>query len=158
MGARHFDSVKPNREAFKKDLEKLGLTAQRLSKSMGKSVNYAAAIFASDAVERKTIEAIEDRMFADHGSYYTEITEEKEDRKEEPKPAISEGIGILLKQIAGAIGSAAQEQAKQNAELVKAIRETQAANELLLQDLLQKEKEICTLQARLLAIWERGTK
>lgn len=152
---RHYDSVKPNKEAFKKDLERLGITAQQLSKSMGKSANYATNIFASDVADRKTVEAVEARMFAEHGAYYTEIAEEK---PEAPKPAVSEGMGILLKQIVGAVGMAAEEQAKQNTELLKAIRETQAANALLLQDLLQKQKEICTLQARLLSIWERGNK
>lgn len=155
MGARKYDTVKPNKEAFKKDLNRLGITAQQLSRSMGFSDNYANELFSRKVADRGTIEAVEDRMFAAHGMYYTQIAEEK---PEAPKPAVSEGVGIILKQIVGAVGMAAQEQAKQNTELLKAIRETQAANALLLQDLLQKEKEICTLQARLLTIWERGNK
>lgn len=152
---RHYDSVKPNKEAFRKDLERLGITAQQLSKSMGKSSNYATNIFTSDVADRKTVEAVEARMFAERGAYYTEIAEEKQ---EAPKPVVTEGMGILLKQIVGAVLITKDEQAKQNTELLKAIRETQAANALLLQDLLQKEKEICTLQARLLSFWERGNK
>lgn len=150
---RYYGFVKPNREAFKKDLERLGITASQLSRSMGFADSYVNTLFSRNAVSKGTIEAIEDRMFAERGAYYTESAEEK---PEAPKPAVTAGMGILLKQIIGAVGMAAEEQAKQNTELLKAIRETQAANALLLQDLLQKEKEICTLQARLLACWERN--
>lgn len=161
MGTRRYDTVKPNREAFKKDLARMGITMQQVSKSMGKTANYAAALFASDAAERTTVEAVEDRMFAEHGTYYTEIVNEKE----APKPVVTEGTGILLKQIVGRMDQLAQRMDtmilhtdNERESLVKAIRETQAANELLLKELVQKEKEICTLNARLLSFWERGNK
>ena len=75
MAARHYDLVKPNYEALKEDLKRFGLTADSLSRSIGKSAFYVSGLFNRETADRKTIERIEERMFRPHGSYYTEIEE-----------------------------------------------------------------------------------
>lgn len=178
MGARHYDTVRPNYEALKEDLKKYGLTASQLGVSMGKSGNYIPTMFKSEKADRSTIEAIEDRMFRERGSYYTEIEKPAEKPTEPQETKMSEGIGILLKQIVGAVnalsakveairvepntdkvifridGFKAGHERKMD-ELIKAVKESNAANEVILQDILQKQKEMTTLAARILSNMER---
>lgn len=177
MGARKYDLVKPNYEAIKTDLKKYGLTVEQLSASMGKNGTYISQMFRRDKADRSTIEAVEDRMFREHGSYYTEI-EMPEQKPVEPVKTVSEGVGIVLKQIlsvCGAISSALGEldfgkpiekvvmridgfkagNDRKLDELIKAVKESNAANEVILQDILQKQKEMTTLAARILSAMER---
>lgn len=157
MGARHYDLVKPNYEALKADLKKYGLTADQLSMSMGKSTGYISQVFRVDKADRKTVEAVEDRMFREHGSYYTEMEDDAETPTEPPKPQMTEGMGILLKQIVGAANSILEgvETLDHTEELVKAIKEANGANLAVLQEILQKQKEMTTLTARILSAMER---
>lgn len=178
MGARHYDTVRPNYEALKEDLKKYGLTASQLGVSMGKSGNYIPTMFKSEKADRSTIEAVEDRMFRERGSYYTEIEKPVEKPTEPQEAKLSEGMGILLKQIVGAVnalsakvdairiepntdkvifridGFKAGNDRKMD-ELIKAVKESNAANEVILQDILQKQKEMTTLAARILSAMER---
>lgn len=178
MGARKYDLVRPNYEAIKTDLKKYGLTVEQLSSSMGKTGNYISQVFRRDKADRSTIEAVEDRMFREHGSYYTEL-EEAAERPTEPQEAkLSEGMGILLKQIVGAVNALSEKveairvspntdklvfridgfkagQDRKMDELIKAVKESNAANEVILQDILQKQKEMTTLAARILSNMER---
>ena len=157
MGARKYDLVKPNYEALKADLKKYGLTADQLSMSMGKSTGYISQIFRVDKADRKTIEAVEDRMFREHGTYYTEMEDAAEAPTEPPKPQMTEGMGILLKQIVGAVNALSEkvETIGKTEELVKAIKEANEANLAVLQEILQKQKEMTTLAARILSNMER---
>lgn len=176
MGARKYDLVKPNYEALKADLKKYGLTADQLSMSMGKSTGYISQIFRVDKADRKTIEAVEDRMFREHGTYYTEMEDDADTPTESPKPQMTEGMGILLKQIISIIGAISScvarnesntdkvvfridgfkaSQDKKMDEIIKAVKESNAANEVILQDILQKQKEMTTLAARILSNMER---
>lgn len=157
MGARKYDLVKPNYEALKADLKKYGLTADQLSMSMGKSTGYISQIFRVDKADRKTIEAVEDRMFREHGTYYTEMEDAAEAPTEPPKPQMTEGMGILLKQIVGAVNALSEkvETLDNTEELVNAIKEANDANLAVLQEILQKQKEMTTLAARILSNMER---
>lgn len=170
------DLVKPNYEALKEDLKRYGITGRELNTSLGKNNAYLTNTFGRELAERSVIEAIEDRMFREHGSYYTEI-EKPVERPTEPQEAkLSEGMGILLKQIlsvAGAVSSSVPKVGEEVTkviyridgfkagndrkmdELIKAVKESNAANEVILRDILQKEKEICTLAAKLLSAIER---
>lgn len=169
MGNR-YDTVKPNKEAFTEDLERFGITAKDFSRKIGQSDNYVTSLFNKDKADRKVIEAIEDRMFREHGAYYTEI------EKAEPVKEVSEGVGIILKQIlteTGAMTSSIPKVGEEITkviyridgvkagndrkmdELIKAVRESNAANEMLLRDILQKMKELTTLQAKTLSALER---
>ena len=157
MGARKYDLVKPNYEALKADLKKYGLTADQLSMSMGKSTGYISQIFRIDKADRKTIEAVEDRMFREHGTYYTEMEDAAEAPTEPPKPQMTEGMGILLKQIVGAVNALSEkvDTLDKTEELVNAIKEANDANLAVLQEILQKQKEMTTLAARILSNMER---
>lgn len=157
MGARKYDLVKPNYEALKADLKKYGLTADQLSMSMGKSTGYISQIFRVDKADRKTIETVEGRMFREHGTYYTEMEDAAEAPTEPPKPQMTEGMGILLKQIVGAVNALSEkvETIDKTEELVKAIKEANEANYAVLQEILQKQKEMTTLAARILSAMER---
>ena len=177
MGTRRYDTVIPNYEALKEDLKRYGLSVGQLGVSMGKSGNYISSIFTSNRADRSTIEAVEDRMFREHGSYYTEF-ETRSEAPTEPQKTVSEGVGIVLKQIVGAVnalsakvdairiepntdkvifridGFKAGNERKMD-ELIKAVKESNAANEVILQDILQKQKEMTTLAARILSAMER---
>ena len=178
MGARKYDLVRPNYEAIKTDLKKYGLTVEQLSTSMGKTGTYISQVFRRDRVDRSTIEAVEDRMFREHGTYYTEMEDAAETPTEPPKPQMTEGMGILLKQIVGAVNAVSEkvdaldhteelvkvifrlEEFKAGTErkldeLVEVVKESNAANEAVLQDILQKQKEMTTLAARILSNMER---
>lgn len=176
MGARKYDLVKPNYEAIKTDLKKYGLTVEQLAASMGKNGSYISQMFRRDRADRSTIEAVEDRMFREHGSYYDEFEEEAEAPAEPPKPQMTEGVGIVLKQILSVVGAISSYTAKNEAntdkvlfridgfkanhdkkmeEVIKAVKESNAANEIILQDILQKQKEMTTLAARILSAMER---
>lgn len=171
------DLVKPNYEALKEDLKRYGITGRELNASLGKNNAYLTNTFGRELAERSVIEAIEDRMFREHGSYYTEI-EKPAQKPVEPVKTVSEGVGIVLKQIlsvCGAISSALGEldfgkpiekvvmridgfkagQDRKLDEIIKAIKESNAANEVILQDILQKQKEMTTLAARILSAMER---
>lgn len=160
MGARKYDLVKPNYEALKADLKKYGLTADQLSMGMGKSTGYISQIFRVDKADRKTIETVEDRMFREHGTYYTEMEDAAEAPTEPPKPQMTEGMGILLKQIVGAVNALSEkvDTLDKTEELVKAIKEANDANLAVLQEILQKQKEMTTLAARILSNMERRQK
>ena len=125
--------------------------------SMGKSTGYISQIFRVDKADRKTIEAVEDRMFREHGTYYTEMEDAAEAPTEPPKPQMTEGMGILLKQIVGAVNALSEkvETLDKTEELVKAIKEANDANLAVLQEILQKQKEMTTLAARILSNMER---
>lgn len=160
MGARKYDLVKPNYEALKADLKKYGLTADQLSMSMGKSAGYISQVFRIDKADRKTVEAVENRMFREHGSYYAEMDDSAEAPTEPPKPQMTEGMGILLKQVIGAVNAVSEkvDALDKTEELVKAIKEANEANMAVLQDILQKQKELTTLAAKILSRMERGQK
>ena len=160
MGARKYDLVRPNYEAIKTDLKKYGLTVEQLSASMGKNSTYISQMFRRDKADRSTIEAVEDRMFREHGTYYTEMEDASETPTEPPKPQMTEGMGILLKQIVGAVNSLSEkvETLDHTEELVKAIKEANEVNMAVLQDILQKQKELTTLAAKILSRMERGQK
>ena len=177
MGARKYDTVKPNYEALKEDLAKYGLTAKQLGESMGRDRSFIPGIFTKEKAERSLVEAVEDRMFREHGSYYTEIEDEPVAPQRAPEqPKMTEGMGILLKQILSVAGAISSEVAKHDArtdkvifridgfkagndrkmdDLIKAVKESNAANEVILQDVLQKQKELTTLAARILSNMER---
>ena len=178
MGARKYDLVKPNYEAIKTDLKKYGLTVEQLAASMGKNGSYISQMFRRDRADRSTIEAVEDRMFREHGTYYTEMEDASETPTEPPKPQMTEGMGILLKQVIGAVNALSAKvdairiepntdkvifridgfkagQERKMDELIKAVKESNAANEVILQDILQKQKETTTLAARILSNMER---
>ena len=169
------DLVKPNYEALKEDLKRYGITGRELNTSLGKNNAYLTNTFGRELAERSVIEAIEDRMFREHGSYYTEI-EKPAQKFVEPVKTVSEGVGIVLKQIlsvAGAVSSSVPKVGEEVTkviyridgfkagndrkidELIKAVKESNAANEVILQDILQKQKEMTTLAARILSAMER---
>lgn len=173
MAARHYDLVRINSDAVKKDLERFGLDMKALSRKMGQNETYVSSILRRERVSRETVQAIENALFAEPGAYTIEITEEPEKPAE---PKMTEGMGILLKQIlsvAGGIGTVVAEQRaevtkaiyridglkagndRKMDDLIKAVKESNAANEVILRDILQKEKEICTLAAKLLSAIER---
>lgn len=171
------DLVKPNYEALKEDLKRYGITGRELNTSLGKNNAYLTNTFGRELAERSVIEAIEDRMFREHGSYYTEI-EKPAQKFVEPVKTVSEGVGIVLKQIVGAVNALSAKvdairiepntdkvifridgfkagQERKMDELIKAVKESNAANEVILQDILQKQKEMTTLAARILSAMER---
>ena len=179
MGARHYDLVAPNYSALKADLAKYGLTAEQVAKSMGKDRAFIPGTFRKEKVDRSVIEAVEDRMFREHGSYYTEITDEPEQPAAPPEPKMTEGMGILLKKIIAKDEEIAEktedirmftdavrmtvaawygERDKKMDDVIKAVKESNAANEVILQDILQKQKELTTLAAKILSRMERGQK
>lgn len=172
------DLVKPNYEALKEDLKRYGITGRELNTSLGKNNAYLTNTFGRELAERSVIEAIEDRMFREHGSYYTEIEKPVEKPTEPQEAKLSEGMGILLKQIVGAVNALSAKvdairiepntdkvifridgfkagQERKMDELIKAVKESNAANEVILQDILQKQKEMTTLAARILSAMER---
>lgn len=160
MGARKYDLVKPNYEALKADLKKYGLTADQLSMSMGKSTGYISQIFRVDKADRKTIEAVEGRMFREHGTYYTEMEDSAEAPSEPPKPQMSEGMGILLKQIKSSVEMLPSVENVASfigpvSEQITDIRTEMAEQKAVLQEILQKQKEMTTLAARILSAMER---
>lgn len=178
MGARKYDLVSPNYAALKEDLKKYGLTAEQLGNSMGKGNMYISQLFNRSRVDRSTVEAVEDRMFRAHGAYYTEEREEQDSPAQE-QPKMTEGMGILLKKIIAKDEEIAEktediriftdavrmtvaawygERDKKMDDVIKAIKESNAANEVILQDILQKQKELTTLAAKILSRMERGQK
>ena len=160
MGARNYDLVIVNADAVKKDLERFGLDMKTLSKKMGKEEPFISSTLRRGKVTRRIVESIEDALFADRGEYTIEL-EEAAERPTEPQEAkLSEGMGILLKQIVGSVNALSEkvETLDKTEELVKAIKEANAANEVILQDILQKQKEMTTLMARILSNMERRQK
>lgn len=160
MGARKYDLVAPNYSALKADLKKFGLTADQVWQSMGKKESYISQLFRRNEADRKTVEAVEDRMFREHGSYYTEIKEAAETPTEPPKPQMTEGMGILLKQIKGAIEilPSAENVASYvgpMSEQMTGIRKEMANQTAVLNEILQKQKELTTLAAKILSNMER---
>ena len=173
MGARKYDLVKINAEAVKKDLLRFGLDMKALSRKMGKDDAFISSYPRKEHATRDIVKEIENALFAEPGAYTIEITEEPEKPAE---PKMTEGMGILLKQTLSAVGGigATVDETKAEVtkaiyridglkagndrkmdELIKAVKESNAANEVILRDILQKEKEICTLAAKLLSAIER---
>lgn len=167
MGARHFDLVEINRQAVEERLAQFGMTAQDLSLKLGKDRSWIAGFFHKGKVARENMELIEDRLFCERGSLYRELSEVKE------QPQMSEGHLILIKQLGQEVSDIKDGLAKvaplimgipngiqdttdgMTEEIVKAVRESNAANQLLLEQILQKDKEICTAIARILSFLER---
>lgn len=173
MAARNYDLVMVNDEAIRKDLDRFGIDMKALSRKMGKHDAFISATIHRGTVTRELVESIEDALFAERGKYIIEGAKE-----EPPKPQMTEGMGILLKQIVGAVnalsgkvdairiepntdkvifridGFKAGNERKMD-ELIKAVKESNAANEVILQDILQKQKEMTTLAARILSAMER---
>lgn len=178
MAARNYDLVMVNADAVKKNLERFGLDMKTLSKKMGKEEAFISSTLRRGKVTRQIVEGIEDALFADRGKYTIEL-EKPAERPTEPQEAkLSEGMGILLKQIVGAVNALSAKldairiepntdkvifridgfkagQDRKMDELIKAVKESNAANEVILQDILQKQKEMTTLAARILSNMER---
>ena len=76
---------------------------------------------------------------------------------EPPKPQMTEGMGILLKQIVGAVNALSEkvDTLDKTEELVKEIEGANKANLAILMEILQKQKEMTTLAARILSAMER---
>ena len=159
-------------EKASETLKRIGITGRQFSVSLGRDPSWFDVLKTQNKngkVTRESVALLEQRMFLPPGSLVVEKEEPKSEPKPEPKQVVSEGVGILIKQIVGKLDEILQktvimfdqqevardDQAKQVQELAKAIRETQATNQLLIEQMLQKEKEICTLNARLLSVWER---
>ena len=70
---------------------------------------------------------------------------------------MTEGMGILLKQIVGAVNALSEkvDTLDKTEELVKEIEGANKANLAILMEILQKQKEMTTLAARILSAMER---
>lgn len=178
MAARNYDLVEVNADAVKKDLERFGLDMKTLSKKMGKEEAFISSTLRRGRVTRSLVEGIEDALFAGRGKYTIELEKPIEKPTEPQEAKLSEGMGILLKQIVGAVNALSAKvdairiepntdkvifridgfkagQERKMDELIKAVKESNAANEVILQDILQKQKEMTTLAARILSNMER---
>lgn len=157
MAARNYDLVMVNDEAIRKDLDRFGIDMKALSRKMGKHDAFISATIHRGKVTRDLVEGIEDALFADRGKYTIEL-EEAAERPSAPQEAkLSEGMGILLKQIVGAVNAVSEkvDALDKTEELVKTIKEANEANMAVLQEILQKQKEMTTLAARILSNMER---
>lgn len=157
MAARNYDLVMVNADAVKKDLERFGLDMKTLSKKMGKEEAFISSTLRRGRVTRSLVENIEDALFADRGKYTIELEKAAEKPTEPQEAKLSEGMGILLKQIVGAVNALSEkvDTLDKTEELVKAIKEANDANLAVLQGILQKQKEMTTLAARILSAMER---
>lgn len=157
MAARNYDLVMVNGEAIRKDLDRFGINMKALSRKMGKNDAFISTTINRGKVTRDIVESIEDALFADRGKYTIELEEAAEKPTEPQEAKISEGMGILLKQIVGSVNALSEkvDTLDKTEELIKAIKEANAANEVILQDILQKQKEMTTLAARMLSAMER---
>lgn len=178
MAARNYDLVEVNADAVKKDLERFGLDMKTLSKKMGKEEAFISSTLRRGRVTRSLVENIEDALFADRGKYTIELEKAAEKPTEPQEAKLSEGIGIVLKQILASVNALSEKvDALDNTEdlvkiffrieefkagqernmdmLITAVKESNAANEVILQDILQKQKEMTTLAARILSAMER---
>ncbi len=157
MAARNYDMVMVNDEAIRKDLDRFGIDMKALSRKMGKHDAFISATIHRGKVTRDLVEGIEDALFADRGKYTIELEETAEGPTEPQEVKLSEGMGIVLKQILASVNALSEkvDTLDKTEELVKAIKEANAANEVILQDILQKQKEMTTLAARILSAMER---
>lgn len=157
MAARNYDLVEVNADAVKKDLERFGLDMKTLSKKMGKEEAFISSTLRRGRVTRSLVENIEDALFADRGKYTIELEKAAEKPTEPQEAKLSEGIGILLKQIVGAVNALSEkaDTLDKTEDLVKEIKEANDANLAVLQEILQKQKEMTTLAARILSNMER---
>lgn len=157
MAARNYDLVMVNDEAIRKDLDRFGIDMKALSRKMGKHDAFISATIHRGKVTRDLVEGIEDALFADRGKYTIELEEAAEKPTAPQEAKLSEGMGILLKQIVGALNAMSEkvETLDKTEELVKAIKEANEANLAVLQEILQKQKEMTTLAARILSNMER---
>lgn len=165
MNANKKELVRPNYEALKADMNRYGINGKQLSERIGKNKNYIATTFALDRASREVIGEVEKAMFREAGAYCIEIEEES---KPEPKPVMTEGMGILLKQIGGKLDlllekltlifedqmAERKDRTKDVEALVKAIRETQAENKLVMDQILDKEIQCHTMLCRMKNLWE----
>lgn len=178
MAARNYDLVMVNDEAIRKDLDRFGIDMKALSRKMGRHDAFISATIHRGKVTRDLVEGIEDALFADRGKYTIELEEAAEKPTAPQEAKLSEGMGILLKQIVGAVNALSAKvdairiepntdkvifridgfkagQERKMDELIKAVKESNEANLAVLQDILQKQKEMTTLAARILSNMER---
>ena len=143
MAARNYDLVEVNADAVKKDLERFGLDMKTLSKKMGKEEAFISSTLRRGRVTRRIVEGIEDALFADRGKYTIELEEAAEKPTAPQEAKLSEGMGILLKQIVGAVNALSEkvDTLDKTEELVAAIKEANKANKAVLMEILQKQKE-----------------
>lgn len=160
MAARNYDLVEVNAEAVKKDLDRFGIDMKALSRKMGKHDAFISATIHRGKVTRDLVESIEDALFADRGKYTIEL-EEAVERPTEPQGAkLSEGMGILLKQIKASIEMLPSAENVASfigpmSEQITDIRKEMEEQKAVLQEILQKQKEMTTLAARILSNMER---
>lgn len=160
MAARNYDLVEVNADAVKKDLERFGLDMKTLSKKMGKEEPFISSTLRRGRVTRSLVEGIEDALFADRGKYTIELDEAVEKSTEPQEAKLSEGMGILLKQIKSSVEmlpsveNVASFIGPVSAQITD-IRTEMAEQKAVLQDILQKQKEMTTLAARILSAMER---
>lgn len=157
MAARNYDLVMINDEAIRKDLDRFGIDMKALSRKMGRHDAFISATIHRGKVTRDLVEGIEDALFADRGKYTIELEESAEKPTAPQEAKLSEGMGILLKQIVGAVNALSEkvDTLDKTEELVNAIKEANEANLAVLQEILQKQKEMTTLAARILSNMER---
>ena len=149
---------KLDKEKVDARLKELGLTQQGFSVAVGKSKSWLSTTLNDSkaaGVSASVVDLIEDRLFVPHGTF---IAEEPAQPKATSAPVVSEGTGILIKQLGYKLDAIAEKMTavvEANALMVKAIGDLREQNKELMEAVLQKEKEICTLNARLLSVWER---
>ena len=76
MGNR-FDTVIFDRDAVKRDMGAMGITAARLSAAMGKHGTFVSNLFRNERVERANAEAVAVALFKDKNAYIIPEPEKK---------------------------------------------------------------------------------
>ncbi len=171
-----------NEDALNSRLNELRVSKTSASMLIGKNPQYLSNILDKSKMRGAPIESIsyiEDRLGMERGTLIKKQDDEERFADSIATNDTNEKIYELLRRTIKSTfynpasdsyyknylfdcsmsnGEKHEEEMQLLKEIVKAIKETQAVNELLLQQILQKQKEICTAQCKLLAVWDVRTK
>ena len=106
MKGEEMASVGINAERVKEDLQRMGITMQQVSRSMGKSDTYLSQTLSRDQLREETVNEIEKALFKPKGTYVTGIRDKEAEQESVAEANLANVLSTLserLDAIEGAI-------------------------------------------------------
>lgn len=101
MKGEEMASVGINAEKVKEDLQRMGITMNQVSRSMGKSDTYLSQVLSRDQLREETVNEIEKALFKPKGTYVTGIGEKEAKRESATEANLANVLASLSERLDG---------------------------------------------------------
>lgn len=92
-------SVGINAEKVKEDLQRMGITMQQVSRSMGKSDTYLSQVLSRDQLREETVNEVEKALFKPKGTYVTGIRDKEAEQESVAEANLANVLSTLSERL-----------------------------------------------------------